>query len=124
MVSTARVNATLLSATRPGTVGADLYKFAARTYANEGFAGEEHLHHQGGACGYRTRDWVVHPASSEVVQDSQAFAWNPSITGAKVEETSIAFTDRTEVITSTPTWPQIPVLLDGLEYLSPDVLIL
>jgi Xaa-Pro dipeptidase len=124
MVSTARVNATLLSATRPGAVGSELYKFAARTYANEGFEGEERLHHQGGACGYRTRDWVAHPTSSEVVQDCQAFAWNPSITGAKVEETSIAFTERTEVITSTQTWPQIPVLIEGLEYLSPDVLVL
>jgi antitoxin VapB len=124
MISTARVNATLLSATRPGTVGSELYKFAARTYANEGFEGEEHLHHQGGACGYRTRDWVAHPASTEIVQDSQAFAWNPSITGTKVEETSIAFTDRTEVITSTPAWPKIPVLIDGREYLSPDVLVL
>jgi Xaa-Pro dipeptidase len=124
MISTARVNAALLSATRPGAVGSELYKFAARTYASEGFEGEEHLHHQGGACGYRTRDWVAHPASSEIVQDSQAFAWNPSITGTKVEETSIAFTDRTEVITSTPAWPQIPVLIDGREYLSPDALVL
>jgi antitoxin VapB len=124
MNSTARVNATLLSATRPGALGSELYKFAAQTYAIEGFEGEEHLHHQGGACGYRTRDWVAHPASREIVQDSQAFAWNPSITGSKVEETSVVFADRTEIITSTPTWPQIPVLVDGQEYLSPDVLVL
>jgi len=71
-----------------------------------GFAGEEHLHHQGGASGYRTREWVAHPASSEQVQLNQAFAWNPSITGTKTEETSIALADRVEIITTTPDWPR------------------
>lgn len=121
-LAAARVNARLLSATRPGASGSELYATATRAYAEEGFAGEERLHHQGGACGYRTRDWVAHPASSEVVQVSQAFAWNPSITGTKVEETCIAFDQEIEVITATPEWPQISVAIEGREYLSPDVL--
>ncbi|HEX8336148.1 MAG TPA: M24 family metallopeptidase, partial [Pyrinomonadaceae bacterium] len=85
----ARVNAKLLAATRPGAVGSDLYRVAAEAYAAEGFPGEESKHHQGGAAGYRTRDWVAHPASAETVQDRQAFAWNPTITGSKAEETCI-----------------------------------
>jgi Xaa-Pro dipeptidase len=121
-LATARVNAQLLAATRPGTSGADLYEMAARTYAGEGFEGEEHLHHQGGAAGYRTRDWVAHPACQEIVQVNQAFAWNPSITGTKVEETCIAFAEGVEIITATPGWPKISVQVDGREYLSPDVL--
>ena len=91
-------------------------------FAEEGFEGEERLHHQGGAAGYRTRDWVAHPASLESVQANQAFAWNPSITGTKVEETSIAFEAGVEVITSTPNWPRIVTQIDGREYFSPDVL--
>lgn len=121
---TARVNAHLLAATRPGTNGAELYRTAARAYAAGGFAGEERLHHQGGAAGYRTRDWVAHPASAEVVQDGQAFAWNPSITGTKVEETNIAREEGVEVVTATPDWPQAAVEVDGREYLSPDVLLI
>jgi antitoxin VapB len=120
--ATARVNARLLDATRPGASGSELYNVAARAYAAEGFAGEERLHHQGGAAGYLTRDWVAHPACAEIVQASQAFAWNPSITGTKVEETCIAFAEGVEVITSTPDWPQIPVTIEGREYLSSDVL--
>jgi Xaa-Pro aminopeptidase len=77
----AHVNASLLAATRPGVTGAELYRTAAQAYAAGGFAGEEHYHHQGGAAGYRTRDWVAHPASAEVVHAGQAFAWNPSVTG-------------------------------------------
>jgi Xaa-Pro aminopeptidase len=122
MLSSARVNAKLLAATRPGAVGSELYKVASRAYAEEGFPGEERLHHQGGAAGYRTRDWVAHPASVETVQAQQAFAWNPTVTGSKAEETCIASAEGVEVITTTPNWPQIPVLVGGREYLSPDVL--
>ena len=122
MRATASVNARLLAATRPGARGAALYKLAAHAYAAEGFAGEERLHHQGGACGYRTRDWVAHPLSEEIVHTRQAFAWNPSITGAKVEETCLAFADRIEIITATPDWPQIAVEVNGCEYSAPDVL--
>ena len=121
-VAAARVNAQLLASTRPGVSGAELYKLAAVSYAAEGFAGEEQLHHQGGAAGYRTRDWVAHPACTETVQTDQAFAWNPSVTGTKVEETCLARAGGTEVITSTSDWPQIPVTVNGGEYFSPDVL--
>jgi Xaa-Pro aminopeptidase len=118
----ARVNASLLAATRPGANGAELYRTAAAAYAAEGFPGEERLHHQGGAAGYRTRDWVAHPASAEIVQPEQAFAWNPSITGSKAEETCIVMGEGVEVITQSPEWPQITVPFEGREYLSPDVL--
>jgi antitoxin VapB len=121
-LAAARVNAKLLSATRPTTSGADLYRLAAVTYAEEGYPGEERLHHQGGATGYRTRDWLAHPSCLERVQPDQAFAWNPSIAGTKVEGTCIAVNDGVEVLTATADWPQIPVRVDGREYLSPDVL--
>ncbi|HEX8096966.1 MAG TPA: hypothetical protein VF507_02975, partial [Pyrinomonadaceae bacterium] len=102
--------------------GAELYEAAARAYVDEGFEGEEHKHHQGGATGYRTRDWVAHPSSEERVQLNQAFAWNPSVTGTKVEDTVIVLGDEIEVITRTPDWPHIAVSARGREYLSPDVL--
>jgi Xaa-Pro aminopeptidase len=118
----ARVDAGILSATRPGATGAELYGLAARSYTEEGFEGEERLHHQGGACGYRTRDWVAHPSSDERVEANQAFAWNPSITGTKIEETCIAFDDGCEIITASPDWPTIPVGIEGREFILPDVL--
>lgn len=118
----ARVNASLLSATVAGASGAELYNVAARAYASVGFPNEEHLHHQGGATGYKTRDWIAHPLSEERVHLNQAFAWNPSITGTKVEETVIVSDDAVEAMTSTPDWPQIEVEIEGRQYLSPDIL--
>ena len=120
----AQVNAELYAATREGATGRELYAVAARAYARAGFPGEERLHHQGGASGYRTREWVAHPASEERVMDCQAFAWNPSVTGTKVEETCLARGGATEVITASPGWPQVRSEAGGREYFSPGVLAL
>lgn len=121
-LAAARVNASLFAATRPGTTGAELYDVAVRSYAGEGFPDEVHRHHQGGACGYRTRDWVAHPLSKDRVEANQAFAWNPTVTGSKCEETSIAFADGIEIITTTPDWPSLSVNAAGRNYLLPDIL--
>jgi Xaa-Pro dipeptidase len=120
--SSAFVNARLFDGTKPGLTGRELYELAALAYSEAGFPGEEHLHHQGGATGYRTRDWAAHPLSTEKVQNAQAFAWNPSITGSKVEETCIAFEDGIEIITATPGWPRVPIEVEGRTYLLPGVL--
>jgi len=84
-----RIFEEICAATRPGMTGSELYGVLAESYRREGCAAEIAKHHQGGATGYKPRDWVAHPASNEVVQANQAFAWNPSLTGTKVEETMI-----------------------------------
>ena len=118
----AHVNACLLDATRPGASGAELYRVAAEAYSAKGFADEIDKHHQGGAAGYQTRDWVAHPASNEIVRMDQAFAWNPSITGTKVEQTSIVTADGFETLTASAEMHHIPVTLNGREYLSPGII--
>jgi Xaa-Pro aminopeptidase len=118
------VNACLLNATNPGTTGAELYAVAANAYSENGFADEINRHHQGGAAGYKTREWIAHPQSAEIVESGQAFAWNPSITGTKVEETCIVTANGIEVITTSPDFPQIKSVIKGREYFSPGILIL
>jgi len=118
----AYVYAKMLDATRPGVTGADVYRTAARAYSECGFADEIDRHHQGGAAGYRTRDWVAHPASGDIISANQAFAWNPSITGTKVEETCIVTESGIEIITASPDFPQILNVVNGHEYLSPGIL--
>jgi Xaa-Pro dipeptidase len=105
--ATASVFGRLLDATRPGATAAQLFTVAADAYAAAGFPGEELKHHQGGAIGYRAREWVAHPKSQESVQARQAFAWNPTIAGTKVEDTALVIDDRLEMLTTTPEWPVI-----------------
>lgn len=116
------VNANLWHATVEGTGGGQLYDIAAKAYADAGFPDEIDKHHQGGAAGYRTREWVAHPDSTEVVGPDQAFAWNPSITGTKVEETVIVSGGGCTVITSSSRFPQILTTIAGVEYRSPGIL--
>jgi len=120
--ATCGVFGALLDATRPGATAADLFSSAAAAYARAGFPGEERKHHQGGATGYRSREWVAHASSREHVRAPQAFAWNPSITGTKVEDTALVTEDGVELITSTGEWPSVPITVRGRKLAAPDVL--
>lgn len=111
----------LLEESRPGVTAARLFAGAAEAYEAAGYPGEEHRHHQGGAIGYRSREWVAHPRSPERVQPRQAFAWNPSVPGAKVEDTALVLGDDLEIITTTPNWPVIPVDARGHTVVVSDV---
>lgn len=116
------VFAKLLHATRTGTTGSVLYSVAADAYKERGCADEIDRHHQGGATGYRTRDWVAHPASIDSVQAFQAFSWNPSITGTKVEDTALVMEHGIEMLISPGRWPKITTSVDGTEYTATGIL--
>lgn len=121
--SAAYVNAYLWDATRIGKSGAELFAIAADVYGAEGYEDEIDLHHQGGPTGYRTRDWTAHPQRTDRVVPNQAFAWNPSITGTKVEETAILGEDGLESITTDPEMAQIEVTVNDRTYFSTDILV-
>ncbi len=123
-VKTASVFARLLDSTHGGTSGSQLFEAAAAAYRDAGFPGEERLHHQGGPAGYRSREWIAHPRSQEMVQARQAFAWNPTITGTKVEDTVLLVDGQLEPITPTPEWPAIRVEAQGQGIDAPGVLAL
>jgi antitoxin VapB len=119
----AKVNAALIEASKPGATASEIYKIAAAAYKAEGFEGDERAHHQGGAAGYNEREWVATPAGTQVVVDSQAFAWNPSIRGGKTEDTVVVKGGKAEWLTSTPTLPVIDVERNGKHYPAAGVLV-
>ena len=119
----ARVNAALLNATRVGATSAELFKVAQAAYAAEGFPGEERFHHQGGPTGYGEREWVATPTGTEVVVNNQAFAWNPSIRGGKVEDTVILRDGLIENLTPTPELPQLAGSVEGSSYTATGVMV-
>ncbi len=87
-------------ATGSGRTLADAFEDCQRFYAEAGFPAEWKLHHQGGMTGYASREVIATPQTLQEIRVGQAFAWNPSITGAKAEETCILTEEGTEVITS------------------------
>ena len=119
---TAAVFGRLLAATRDGATGRQLYDAVVDGYAQQGFPGEERLHHQGGATGYKSREWLAHPASEDTVRGPQAFAWNPSITGTKVEETALVTASGIEIVTTSPEWPSIGIDVGSACAVAPGIL--
>jgi antitoxin VapB len=120
----AEVNAALMNATRVGATSAELFKVAQAGYAAAGFPGEEHFHHQGGPTGYGEREWVATPTGMDAVVNNQAFAWNPSIRGGKVEDTVILRDGVIENLTPTPELPQLAGAVEGSSYVATGVLVM
>lgn len=117
------VNSKYQQATKPNTASLEVFDGCKKWYAEAGFEGEWKKHHQGGAIGYDDREWVIYPGIKEMMHNKQAFAWNPTITGAKVEDTIFITENGFEVLTKAADWPYIIVELDGKKYPQPTILI-
>ncbi len=107
----ARVEVSALAATRRvgregGTAG-DVFDAIRTAYAGVGHEGEWREHHQGGAAGYAGREWIATPDSDAAVRLPMAYAWNPTVQGAKSEDTVLATDEGCEVLTATGDWPTL-----------------
>jgi len=78
----------------------EIFSVIQMAYADNGHANEWQLHHQGGSTGYAGREVFATPESTVRVREGQAFAWNPSITGVKSEDTVLCTAGGIEVLTA------------------------
>ena len=119
----ARIDAALIAATRPGRTLGDVFQDGVAAYAAAGYPDEWKLHHQGGPAGYEPRETLATPGSHFKVQASQTYAWNPSITGAKSEDTILVAGEGqpNAVLTAIPGWPVLTVDCDGQVYERPAI---
>lgn len=117
------VDATFISNTRVGAAARDIFKLGVAEYAAQGYPNEWTFHHQGGACGYETRDYLGNLGATGVVQENQPFAWNPSIAGTKSEDTLLATSKGPEIITAALNWPMIEVVRNREPIPRPDILV-
>ena len=121
------VDATVNLATNPGRTLGDIFQDLQQAYAANGFADQWQLHHQGGPTGYNNREGIGTPGNPTVVRDNQAFAWNPSITGTKSEDTVLIRADgEPEVLTAhSQDWPSLDGrAADGQTLRGADVLVM
>lgn len=104
------VEADAFAATRPGRPLGEVLADIAAAYEQHGFGADAwQAHHQGGPTGYLGRDPKATPGATDRVQSGQAFAWNPWVPGAKLEDTVIVDRTGIEVLTSDPEWPAAEV---------------
>jgi antitoxin VapB len=105
----AQIDARMIAATRPEATLSDIFRIGQSAYAGWGYPDEWEKHHQGGLAGYAPREIIARPTSPEPVLVGQAFAWNPSITGVKSEDTILVGEQTNEVLTEMKDWPGIAI---------------
>jgi Xaa-Pro aminopeptidase len=116
------VDTAMIANTRPNVTVGEIFRKGMDAYTSAGFEDEWKLHHQGGPTGYAGRDYRAKLGLKETVRLNQAFAWNPSITGTKSEDTIVALADRTEIISAYGDWPMKPIETEFGTIMRPDML--
>ena len=119
------IDARLILNTRPGMKIVDIFEQHRENFTRFGFPDEWRKLHQGGSASYRIRDVkaTLDTLDTEIVMLNQAYAWNPSITGIKSEDTILILEDKNEIISEDQNWPLVEVDVDGMKICRPDILI-
>lgn len=106
MGSVERIHAAMVTSTRPGRTLGEVFAATRAAYGREGHPDEWKLHHQGGIIGYQGREAIAVPDDPTIIAEGMAFAWNPSITGAKAEETMLIGPNGPELLTAVSSIPE------------------
>jgi antitoxin VapB len=119
----ASIDAVVMAASKPGRTLGEVFGELQQAYAAYGEEDQWQYHHQGGLAGYMARERVATPGDPTKLQAGQSLAWNPSITGAKSEDTILMNDGGFEIVTqASADWPVIEVNLGGLIVKRPGVL--
>lgn len=117
------IDCTMMAHTRPGVLAKEVLQKGIEAYEKKGYPEEWKLHHQGGSIGYTGRDYRTHFGTSDIVQENQAFTWNPSLTGTKSEDTILATSKGIEMITYPVLYPTLSLTVGGISFVRPAVLV-
>jgi Xaa-Pro aminopeptidase len=104
------IEAEALNLCQPGMSLNSIYHALEQAYHQHGYPQAIREHHQGGTTGYLAREIVVNPATTGVLAGNMVVAWNPSLPGAKIEDTFVILRDGgLENLTFDPNWPSVEV---------------
>lgn len=120
----AYIDAVMIAATRPGKNINEVFQATQDAYAQVGFPDEWQLHHQGGPAGYDPREFIATDASNLPVGIGQAYAWNPSITGCKSEDTILVGENSNEILSVIENWPTLSMDIAGEIIERPAILVI
>lgn len=116
------IDCTMMAHTRPGIPAKEVLQKGIDAYQEKGYPEEWKLHHQGGSIGYTGRDYRVNFKTPDIIQENQAFTWNPSITGTKSEDTILATSKGPEMITRPILYPTLSLSVFGISFSRPAIL--
>jgi Xaa-Pro aminopeptidase len=116
------IDCTFMAHTRPGVPAREVLQKGIDAYHEKGYPEEWKFHHQGGSIGYTGRDYRTHLKTPDVIQENQAFTWNPSITGTKSEDTILATPKGLVTITHPILYPTLSMIVEGISFVRPAIL--
>jgi Xaa-Pro aminopeptidase len=116
------IDCTMMAHTRPGIASKAVLQKGIDAYQEKGYPDEWKLHHQGGSIGYTGRDYRVSFKTPDMIQENQAFTWNPSISGTKSEDTILATSKGPEMITYPILYPTLSLNAGGISFSRPAIL--
>ena len=116
------IDCTFMAHTRPGVPARDVLQKGIDAYQEKGYPDEWKLHHQGGSIGYTGRDYRASFKSPDIIQENQAFTWNPSITGTKSEDTILATAKGPVMITRPILYPTLSLEVENISFIRPAIL--
>jgi Xaa-Pro dipeptidase len=119
-----KIECRMIEATRPGVAASVPFEVGLKAYKELGYEKEWKLHNQGGAMGYGARDIRVTQETQDVIEENQAFCWNPSVSGTKTEDGFIATKKGPVMITKPVIYPKIEYKINGVQLIKPGLLVL
>jgi Xaa-Pro aminopeptidase len=108
--SIAEIEAAVLDRSQIETPLNEIYAALERAYSQHGYPNAIREHHQGGTAGYEAREIIATPATGDRLAAGMVLAWNPSISGAKIEDTFLLHSDHhLENLSFDPQFPHTEV---------------
>jgi antitoxin VapB len=117
-----------IEASRPGATYGQALQAQIEVYEAHGYRDEWRNHTQGGPIGYGAREFGVAPLAApdrytEIpVVAGHAIGWNPTVQGAKSEDTFLVGQNDNEMITNSASWPSVTVPLAAGSFERPGIL--
>lgn len=118
----ARIDGRMIQVSTPGRSLGAVLAAGIEQYPAQGYRDDWQHHHQGGLTGYAGREILANPGSEYLLKEGQALAWNPSVAGAKSEDTILIGESDAEILTATGHWPEIEVEVEGIIVKRPGLL--
>ena len=110
------IDISFMAATIPGRPAVEAFKAGLDAYVERGYPDEYKLHHQGGSIGYIGRDYRTNFNTKDIICENQGFAWNPSITSVKSEDTMLATSAGPVILTEPMIFPSMIVEKNGYKF--------
>lgn len=117
----AQVFAAFLSEISPGNDLSEIYETGISEYSTVGYPLEFKEHHQGGLTGFVPRELRANIGIHHQVRVGEVYAFNPSLQGAKCEDTYLVTEDGIKCLTYTGNYRYVDCEKNGISFKIPTV---